>query len=310
MPHVENIRMFVRVYELGSMSEAARDQQVSPAVASSRISRLEKHLGVRLFNRTTRRLHPTEHGSTYYDGAVNILQAIDEAEAAVANIAQHPRGSIYVAAPLGVGKRLIAPHVPAFNDAYPEINVRLRMSDRHVDLTREGVDIAFHLGILADSALRLTNIAECQRVLCAAPEYLSRRGTPRNGHDLVAEGHDCLLLRFPGADEMQWTLMTDDGPRRFVVAGPFESDDGDVLTAWALDGRGIAIKPIFEIAEHLRSGALVPVATQTPPTSAQLTCLYPHKRFLDPKIQLFIDFMVKRCKTQLKERNSLFQLPR
>ena len=116
MPHVENIRMFVRVYELGSMSDAARDQQVSPAVASSRISKLEKHLGVRLFNRTTRRLHPTEHGTTYYEGALNILQAIDEAEAAVANIAKNPRGSIYVAAPLGVGKRLIAPHVPAFKD--------------------------------------------------------------------------------------------------------------------------------------------------------------------------------------------------
>lgn len=310
MPHVENIRMFVRVYELGSMSDAARDQQVSPAVASSRISKLEKHLGVRLFNRTTRRLHPTEHGTTYYEGALNILQAIDEAEAAVANIAKNPRGSIYVAAPLGVGKRLIAPHVPAFKDEYPEISVRLRMSDRNVDLTREGVDIAFHLGTLADSALRLTNIAKCERVLCAAPDYLSRRGTPRSGHDLVAEKHDCLLLRFPGVDEMQWTLMTDDGPQRFDVAGPFESDDGDVLTAWALDGRGIAIKPIFEIAEHLRSGALVPVARETPPTSAQLTCIYPHKRFLDPKIQLFIDFMVGRCKSQLKERDSLFQLPR
>jgi DNA-binding transcriptional LysR family regulator len=310
MPHVENIRMFVRVFELGSMSEAARDQQVSPAVASSRISRLEKHLGVRLFNRTTRRLHPTEHGITYYDGAVKILQAIEEAEAAVASIARNPRGSIYVAAPLGVGKRLIAPHVPDFKDAYPDISVRLRMSDRNVDLTREGVDIAFHLGNLADSALRLTNIAECPRVLCAAPDYLARRGTPAGGDDLVADGHDCLMLRFPGADETRWTLVTDSGPKRFDVSGPFESDDGDVLTAWALDGRGIAMKPVFEIAEHLRSGALVPVARTTPPEPAQLACLYPHKRFQDPKIQLFIDFMVKRCKQQLKERESVFQLPR
>lgn len=310
MPHVENIRMFVRVFELGSMSEAARDQQVSPAVASSRISRLEKHLGVRLFNRTTRRLHPTEHGITYHDGAVKILQAIEEAEAAVASIARNPRGSIYVAAPLGVGKRLIAPHVPDFKDAYPDISVRLRMSDRNVDLTREGVDIAFHLGNLADSALRLTNIAECPRVLCAAPDYLARRGTPADGDDLVADGHDCLMLRFPGADETRWTLVTDSGPKRFDVSGPFESDDGDVLTAWALDGRGIAMKPVFEIAEHLRSGALVPVARMTPPEPALLACLYPHKRFQDPKIQLFIDFMVKRCKQQLKERESVFQLPR
>ena len=106
------------------------------------------------------------------------------------------------------------------------------------------------------------------------------------------------------------TLMTDDGPQRFEVAGPFESDDGDVLTAWALDGRGIAIKPIFEIAEHLQTGALVPVALETPPTSAQLSCLYPHKRYQDPRVQLFIDFMISRCKSRLKERESLYQLPR
>ena len=310
MPHVDNIRMFVRVFELGSMSEAARDQRVSPAVAASRISKLEKHLGVRLFNRTTRRLHPTEHGTTYYDGAIKILQAIDEAEAAVADIARNPRGSIFVAAPLGVGKRLIAPHVPTFKDNYPDINVRLRMSDRNVDLTREGVDIAFHLGNLADSALRMSTIAECPRVLCAAPEYIAEHGMPAHGRDLVADGHDCLLLRFPGIDEMQWTLVTDKGPERFDVSGPFESDDGDVLTAWALDGRGIANKPVFEVAEHLHTGALVPVAVQSPPTSARLSCLYPHKRLQDPKIQLFIDFMVQRCKDQLKESETRFQLPR
>ena len=118
------------------------------------------------------------------------------------------------------------------------------------------------------------------------------------------------MLRFPGTDETRWTLVTDSGQKAFDVSGPFESDDGDVLTAWALDGRGIAMKPVFEIAEHLRAGTLAPVARMTPPEPAQLACLYPHKRFQDPKIQLFIDFMVKRCKQQLKERESVFQLPR
>ncbi|MBT5569944.1 MAG: LysR family transcriptional regulator [Alphaproteobacteria bacterium] len=310
MPHVENIRMFVRVYELGSMSEAARDQRVSPAVASSRIAKLEKHLGVRLFNRTTRRIHTTEHGQAYYEGAIKILQAIEEAEAAVATIANYPRGSIYVAAPLGVGKRFIAPNVPAFKDEFPEINVRLRMSDRNVDITKEGIDVAFHLGTLRDSALRLQNIAECPRVLCASPDYVSQRGTPRNGEDLITDGHDCLLLRFPGDADQDWTLMTTDGPRKFNVTGPFESDDGDVLTDWALDGRGIANKPVFEIAEHLKSGALIPVATQSPPTPAALSCLYPHKRYQDPKIELFIDFMITRCREKLKESAAAYQLPR
>jgi DNA-binding transcriptional LysR family regulator len=302
--------MFVRVYELGSMSEAARDQRVSPAVASSRIAKLEKHLGVRLFNRTTRRIHTTEHGQAYYQGATKILQAIAEAEAAVATIANHPRGSIFVAAPLGVGKRFIAPHVPDFKDAYPDINVRLRMSDRNVDITKEGIDIAFHLGNLQDSALRLQKIAECPRVLCAAPDYLAKRGTPVHGQDLIDGRHDCLLLRYPGAAEQDWALITETGPRKFNVQGPFESDDGDVLTDWALDARGIANKPVFEVAEHLKSGALVPVATETPPTPASLSCLYPHKRYQDPKINLFIEFMIARCREKLKESEAAYQLPR
>jgi len=310
MPQVENIRMFVRVCELGSMSEAARDQRVSPAVASSRIAKLEKHLGVRLFNRTTRRIHTTEHGQAYYQGATKILQAIAEAEAAVATIANHPRGSIFVAAPLGVGKRFIAPHVPDFKDAYPDINVRLRMSDRNVDITKEGIDIAFHLGNLQDSALRLQKIAECPRVLCAAPDYLAKRGTPVHGQDLIDGRHDCLLLRYPGAAEQDWALITETGPRKFNVQGPFESDDGDVLTDWALDARGIANKPVFEVAEHLKSGALVPVATETPPTPASLSCLYPHKRYQDPKINLFIEFMIARCREKLKESEAAYQLPR
>lgn len=301
MAYVNNIKMFVRVYELGSMSAAARDQRTSPAVASARISELEKHLGVRLFNRTTRSLQPTENGRLFYDGARKVLEAIDEAEAAVVNATQNPRGTIYVAAPLGIGRRLIAPQVPAFKDEYPQIDVRLRLSDRSIDMTAEGLDVAFHLGILDDSTLKMRMIANCPRLLCAAPAYIARRGMPADGEALVRDRHDCLNLRFPGAKEFQWTLETPDGPRRFEIAGPFESDDGDVLTMWALDGRGIVLKPHFEVAEHLRAGRLVPVATATPPQPVQLSCLTTHRRLKDPKIRLFLDFMVARCKAAVTQ---------
>jgi DNA-binding transcriptional LysR family regulator len=297
--YVSNLRTFVRVYELGSMSAAGRDQRVSAAVASSRIAELEKHLGVRLFNRTTRSLQATEQGNIFYAGAVRILEAIDEAEAAVADISKNPRGSLHVAAPLGIGKRLIAPLIPAFRDLYPEIDVRLRLSDRRIDMTAEGLDAAFVLGTLEDSTLRVRKVADCRRVLAAAPAYVARRGMPRSGQDLVADRHDCLLLRFPGAREFVWTLMTPEGPRRFEVVGALESDDGDVLTGWALEGRGIVLKPAFEIAEHLARGDLVPVAEATPPGDVQLACLYPHKRLQDPKTRLFIDFMVAGCKKSL-----------
>lgn len=291
--------MFVRVYELGSMSAAARDQRTSPAVASARVAELEKHLGVRLFNRTTRSLQPTSNGRLFYDGAQRVLDAVADAEASLTNASAQPRGTLFVAAPLGLGRRLIAPHVPSFKDAHPQIDLRLRLSDRKVDVTAEGLDLAFHLGTLEDSGLKMRMLAECKRVVCAAPDYIARRGMPRDGAALVTEKHDCLTLRFPGATEFQWALQTLNGAKRFKIGGPFESDDGDVLTGWALDGRGIILKPVFEVAEHLASGALVPVATESPPLPVTLAALTPHRRLRDPKVSLFIDFIAERIREAL-----------
>lgn len=302
MSYINTVRMFVRVYELGSMSAAARDQRTSPAVASARISELEKHLGVRLFNRTTRSLQPTQNGRTFYEGALKILEAIEAAEASVIDAAKNPRGTLFIAAPLGVGRRLLAPLVPEFTDAYPQIDIRLRLSDRVIDVTAEGLDLAFHLGILDDSELKVRVLAECPRVLCAAPSYIARRGHPTDGAALIRDGHDCLNLRFPGAREFQWTLLTTDGPQRFEITGPFETDDGDVLTGWALDGRGIILKPVFEVADHLRSGALVRVAEASPALPVQLSVLMPHRRLKDPKTQLFLDFVTARLKAELQSR--------
>lgn len=300
MSYVATIKMFVRVYELGSMSAAARDQRTSPAVASARVSELEKHLGVRLFSRTTRSLHPTENGRLFYDGALKILEAISQAESAITGAAQNPRGTIFVAAPLGVGRRFIAPHVPAFKDIYPQIDVRLRLSDRVIDVTSEGLDLAFHMGVLEDSTLKLRHIVDCPRILCAAPAYIAARGNPKDGAALVADHHACLNLRFPGAKEFQWALQTPDGPKRYDVSGPYESDDGDVLTGWALDGRGIVLKPVFEVAEYLKDGRLVPVATATPPLPTQLSCLFPDRRLKDPKVGLFTDYMAGQVKEAIK----------
>jgi len=300
MAYLDNVRTFVRVYELGNMSAAARDQRISAAVASARISQLEEHLGIRLFQRTTRQLNPTEQGNLFYRGACKILESVEEAEAEITNVTLAPRGSIYVAAPLGVGRRLIAPAVPAFKDLYPDIVIRMRLSDRKLDLAAEGLDVAFFLGVPEDSEMRIRKIADCPRVLCAAPSYLKRRGTPAAPSELRGE-HDCLNLRYPGAPEFRWPLQTPDGVKRFAVSGPFESDDGDVLTNWALDGCGIILKPVFEVAEHLRSGALRTVLDDMPPTPVQMGCLYMHRRHQDPKIRLFIDFMADRVTDALNE---------
>nr|WP_309501613.1 LysR family transcriptional regulator [uncultured Roseovarius sp.] len=300
MSYFDNIRTFVRVYELGSMSAAGRDLRISPAVTSSRISQLESHLGVRLFQRTTRNLTATEQGVAFYGGACQVLESVEAAEAQVVNITDQPRGSLYVAAPLGVGRRLIAPQVSAFLAKYPEVSVRLRLTDRKVDLTTEGLDLAFFLGQPEDSNLRIKKIADVQRVLCASPDYIKAHGHPRSGDDLDKGKHECLNLRYPGATEFQWPLMTPDGPKRYRALGRYECDDGDVLVDWALAGHGITLKPVFEVADHLASGALVVVAEDSPPEPIQMACLFTHRRHQDPKTRLFMEFVIERIRDVIK----------
>ncbi len=306
MSYLDNIRTFVRVYELGSMSAAGRDLRVSPAVTSSRISQLEMHLSVRLFQRTTRSLTPTEQGKAFYSGACQILESVENAEAQVVNITENPKGALYVSAPLGVGRRLIAPEVPSFLEKYPEVNIRLRSTDRKVDLTTEGLDLAFFLGQPEDSNLSMRKIADVPRVLCASPDYVAAHGNPTDGDTILREGHECLNLRYPGATEFQWRLMTPTGPKKFRVTGRFESDDGDVLTNWALSGNGIAMKPVFEVVDHIREGRLVPVAIDTPPEPIQMACLFTHRRRQDPKTRLFMDHIIDRISATVREA----QLPR
>lgn len=310
MSYLDNIRTFVRVYELGSMSAAGRDLRISPAVTSSRISQLEEHLSVRLFQRTTRSLTPTEQGKAFYGGAAEILAAVETAEAQVVNITDNPKGSLYVAAPLGVGRRLIAPLVKGFLAEYPEVKVRLRLTDRKVDLTTEGLDLAFFLGQPEDSNLRIRKIADVERVLCASPDYVERYGHPQTGEDLIRDKHECLNLRFPGAKEFQWPLITPDGPKRMRITGRYECDDGDVLTDWALAGNGIAMKPIFEVAEHIKAGRLIAVATKTPPEAIQMACLFTHRRRQDPKTRLFMEYVISRISEAVKDSSLQAQLPR
>lgn len=292
---LKNIRVFVRVIELGSLSAAGRDMRISAAVASHRIKELEKHLGVRLFNRTTRRLQATEHGHLYYQGCENILRALEEAEAAVAEVGARPKGSLRVTAPLGLGRRILAKSIPRFHDAYPEITIWLRLSDHRLDLMKEGVDVAIRLSGLKDSSLTMRKIVDCERVICASPAYLEKHGTPERPEELL--NHECLLLRFSGEYQSQWVLGGEKNDSvKLAVRGSFDADDGDLLTAWALDGMGIVLKPLFEVAEHLRSGALKPLLLGYPPDPVVLAVLYPHRRLLASKVKVFSDYMIEECR--------------
>ena len=296
MAYIESLRVFIRVLELGSITSGGRDLRLTPAVASKRIKELENKLGVRLFNRTTRSITPTEAGLVFYDEAKNILRALDTAEAKISNFSDSPRGAIRVSAPLGVGRRIVARLAPDFVDIYPEIQVRMRLSDRKIDILAEGLDVAFFVGKPSDSNMKLKKIADCDRVLCAAPTYLSAFGVPETIEDLVKLDHNCLLLRYPRSPEYFWTMQTDTGPVKIEVSGKYDADDGDVLTDWAISGRGIINKPRFDVKEHLKTGRLVEILPKTPPVPTIFGCLYPHKQLQDPKVRLFVDYIATHSK--------------
>jgi DNA-binding transcriptional LysR family regulator len=288
---LENFRSFARTVECGSFSEAGRRMRVSANVVSQRIQSLEAHLGCRLFNRTTRNMSLTEQGRIFYDHVIDALQIIETAEANIGELGAMPRGAIRVAAPLGLGRRLVAATAAAYQDAHPQIDVHLRLSEHRLDIIAESVDLALQFATFADSSMIMRKIADAERVLCASPAYIERWGMPMTPSDLVH--HQCLLLRFPGSREFRWTLSHEGEEISVQISGHLDADDGDVLTSWALDGRGIVLKPVFEIADVLAQGRLVPVLVSSPPPPATLAVLYPARRLLPLKVKTFADLLIE-----------------
>ena len=290
MATLENVIVFIRAVELGSFTAAGRSLRLSAAVVSHRVMRLEAQVDCRLFNRTTRKMHLTEQGRIFYDRCVEVKEAWERAEASVADSGAAPRGSLKVTAPLGFGRRVIGPLVTRFREAHPEIDVRLRLSDYLLDLVNEAVDIAVRMAVLPDSSLIVRKVADIERVICAAPTYLERHGAPRSLDNLAS--HQCLLLRFPGSPQFRWTLTKGRRAVSVPVTGHLDADDGDVLTDWALAGEGLALKPIFEVAAHLKSGALVRVLPAHPPVPATLAVLHAYQRMVPPRVKAFADMVV------------------
>jgi DNA-binding transcriptional LysR family regulator len=294
---LENFRSFARAVECGSFSEAGRRMRVSANVVSQRIQTLESHLGCRLFNRTTRNMTLTEQGRIFYDHVIDALQTIEMAEANIGELGALPLGAIRVAAPLGLGRRLVAQAAAAYQDIHPKIDVQLRLSERRLDIIAESVDLALQYVTFADSSMIMRKIADAERILCASPDYVERWGMPQVPGDLAH--HQCLLLRFPGSREFRWTLTQGGEEVSIQVKGHLDADDGDVLTAWALDGRGIILKPVFEIADTLAQGRLVPVLTANPPPPATLAVLYPTRNLVPLKVKAFADLLVERGRRYL-----------
>lgn len=296
---INEMSVFVRAVELGSISAAARSLRLSAAAASHRLLALEDQLGARLLNRNTRNLQPTEAGTIFYEHCLEVLSAVERAESSMARASGMPTGQLRVTAPLGFGRKILAPLVSEFSDLNPKVELRLRLCDHSVDLLAEGIDIAIRMSVLSDSTFVSRKLVECPRVLCAAPSYIERHGAPERLEELSQ--HHCLVLRLPGSLESRWAFATPDGVRMMAVNGRYDVDDGDVLTQWALAGQGLVLKPYWEVADHLRSGALVEVLPQTPPEPVSLTLLYPHRQQLPVKVRVFADFMIEKVKAAIEQ---------
>ncbi|MEH6525600.1 MAG: LysR family transcriptional regulator [Sneathiella sp.] len=285
-----NMAAFVAVVEQGSFSQAGRELRQSTAVISARVAKLETEIGVRLLYRTTRQVVPTEEALIYFERCKNILRDVENAEASLTPPDRNPRGSITISAPVSFGRRCLAPLISRFCESHPDLQFRLQLTDRLVDLVKDKVDIAIRMADLDDSTMKARRLAHDHRVMCATPEYLARAGTPEVPADLLK--HECLLLRFPGSTQFQWQIIEGGRLVTVPVKGNLDTDNGDVLTDWVLEGRGLAVKSVWEIIDDLNAGRLVRVMLDYPPNSHPIWAVFPGGPYPPPRLRLWIDHLV------------------
>ena len=244
---------------------------------SRRLAALEARLGVRLVNRTTRSLHLTDEGASYYESCARVLSEIEQANASVSAGRQAPQGTLRVALPAAFGNQYVAPLVPQFAALYPAVQLALSLSDRSVNLIEDGFDLAIRIAALADSSLAARKLAPNRRVLCASPEYLRHHGTPTSPAELAQ--HNCLLASDFGAT---WEYKDPEGKTASVrVSGRYVCDNWEVLREWALAGLGIALKSTWDVRRHLSSGSLVSLLPgYSFDSDVAIYAVYPHRRHL------------------------------
>jgi DNA-binding transcriptional LysR family regulator len=287
---LQEMAVFSKVVAAGSLSAAARELGLSPALVSRRLSALEARLGVRLVNRTTRSLNLTVEGSRYYDACTRVLAEIEEADAEVSAGRVEPQGALKVALPASFGHQHVAPLVPQFAARYPKVQLALSLSDRSVNVMDEGFDVAVCIADLQDSSLAARKLAPNRRVVCASPAYLAAHGIPHTPEDLAK--HNCLIT---SEFVSNWEYKAPDGRAAAVrVQGRYACDNWEVLREWALAGLGIALKSTWDVYRQLQDGSLIALLPgYVFYSDVAIYAVYPHRRFLPAKTRVFIEFLAQ-----------------
>jgi DNA-binding transcriptional LysR family regulator len=286
-----DLAFFVLLAKLGSMSATARELGVTPPAITKRLSLMEQKLGVRLVNRTTRRISLTQEGETYLAQSTQILHQIREMEESISSGRAAPKGLLRVNATPGFGRTRIAPIVSRFAHAYPEVEVELHLTDRPISLVEEAYDLAIRFGELPDTRLTARKLMSNKRFLCASPAYLKKAGEPQTPAEL--HRHRCILHRQNDDVYGTWRLQKGKAVELVKVRGAVSSNDGDIVMNWALDGHGIVQRSEWDVAKYLESGRLKEIMKDYRLPDADLYLYYLSRSNLPAKVRAFIDFLAE-----------------
>jgi DNA-binding transcriptional LysR family regulator len=293
--HVSRVGVFIAVVKAESFAGAARALGITSSAVSKQVQNLEQYLQVKLLNRTTRNVSVTEEGAIYFERAKRALEDLQEAQEQIYELKSHPRGPLKISLPLSLGVKYLGQAVAQFAATYPDVELDVSLDERFVDIVSEGFDLVLRIGSLKDTSLIARRLASCPFVLCASAAYLERNGTPKAPEDLL-EHNVLAYTRNNGLHE--WRYKDNAGQTGQVsLSGSFKSDSGDVLCRTAVEGVGIAILPIFYVAEHLENQRLQRLLSNhlTWP-ERDIHAVFQPNRFQSTRLRLFVDHLAATCK--------------
>ncbi len=289
MDRFDAMQLFIRIVELGSFTEAAGVLNVPRATATHAIKELEKRLGARLLDRTTRQVAPTLDGQAFYERSKRVLAELEDAETSLSTHVTDPHGTLRLDLHGAHATMIILPRIAQFRERYPNIEVVISSGDRLVHLVREGIDCVVRAGQPRDSSLVVRKLADMEQIICASPEYLSRHGTPQHPGELVQ--HQAVGFFSRGNDSRYpFSVMMDGQEAQFEASGWMSVSDAECYTSAALAGCGLIQVPRFRLQAHLQAGRLVQVLADWPCPDLPVCALYPFHRQLSPRVRVFIDW--------------------
>lgn len=291
---ISDLRFFTYLAAAGSLSAAARSHSASPAAMSRRLALLEARLGVRLVARTTRSFELTAEGALFNERCQRIIAEIDEAEAEASEGGAVPRGPLRIGVPLEIGRRRFAPLVAAFVDLYPKVEAHLILSDATFEIAEDRLDVALRAGMPPEQGLVATRVLSSNLVICASPSYLARHGMPQKPADI--QNHNCIRFVRGTRYIDSWQFQVDGAPLDLRIHGNLSTTSAEVVHDWALAGKGIAMKPLWDVQGDLDAGRLVQCLEAYRHVEITLYAVFLGRRHLPPRLRLFIDFIKERLR--------------